>query len=118
MKKKKNENYLDNVPVINGDICWEEDDDQLIVIKQETKGFYSKIAQKFFDRPKVSNIHLDEFGSFVWKQIDGEKDITEIGKSVSEEFGKDAEPLYERLSAYMFRLRDVQYISFKKKGKK
>ena len=78
MKKKKNENYLDNVPVINGDICWEEDDDKLIVIKQKNKGFYSKIAQKFFDRPKISNIHLDEFGSFVWKQIDGEKDIAEI----------------------------------------
>ena len=117
MKKKKNENYLDNIPVINGDICWEEDDNQLIVIKQENKGFYSKIAQKFFDRPKVSNIHLDEFGSFVWKQIDGEKDIAEIGKSVSEEFGKDAEPLYERLSAYMYRLRDVKYISFRKVNK-
>ncbi len=112
--KKKNENYLDNIPVKNGDICWEEDDD-LVIIKQENKGFYNKIAQKFFGRPEVSNIHLDEFGSFVWKQIDGEKDITEIGRLVSDEFGEAAEPLYERLVNYIYRLRDVKYINFKRK---
>ncbi|XVG95446.1 PqqD family protein [Eubacteriales bacterium KG127] len=114
--KKNKENYLDNIPVISGDICWEEKDD-LVIIKQVNKGLYNKLAQKFFGRPEISNIHLDEFGSFVWKQIDGEKNIGEIGQAVSQEFGKRAEPLYERLINYIYRLKDVKYITYRKLDK-
>lgn len=66
----------------------------------ENAGVFNFIAQKFFGRPRFSYINLEEFGSFIWKQIDGKSTIFEIGKSVSEKFKDKAEPLYPRLSQY------------------
>ena len=31
------------------------------------------MAQKLLKKPKISYIHLDERGSFIWLKIDGEK---------------------------------------------
>ena len=78
-KKKKQENYLDRVPVIN-DKKWELTDDGLVEVTVENTGFYNTIAQKFFKRPRYSFIRLDEYGSCVWQQIDGTKNIYEIGQ--------------------------------------
>ena len=113
---RKKVNYLDNIPVINGDIVWEKEDG-IVTVLQKHKGIYSKIAQKFFHTPKVSMVDLDEFGSFVWCQINGERTIYDIGQIVLAEFGKDAEPLYDRLSKYFYTLKDVDFISFKKRGR-
>ena len=64
----------------------------------ENKGLANRIAQICFGRPKVSHITLEELGSFIWQQIDGEKSILQIGELVQEAFGEKAEPLYERLA--------------------
>lgn len=116
MKKKKNENYLDNIPVRNKDFSWEEDD-EIVIIHMENNGIYNKIAQKFFGTPKMSHISLDEFGSFIWKQINGENSIYEIGELVKKEFGQRVEPLYERLSKYFYNLNSTKFITFKEKEK-
>ncbi len=112
--KKNKANYLDNIPVIRGDIVWKEYNG-LVTVNQEHKGFYAKIAQKVFKTPKTSYVDLDAFGSFVWLQIDGKRSIYEIGKLVKEEYGEAAEPLYERLSKYFYTLKDVDFVAFKKK---
>ena len=113
---RKKANYLDNIPVRNGDIVWEEIEGQ-VFLTVEHKGFYSLIAQKVFKTPKQSKIALEGLGSFVWKEIDGKKSIYEIGKLVQAQFGSEAEPVYERLSKYFYALREEGYISFKKVGK-
>ncbi len=100
MKKNKNENYLEKIPS-KSDITFTTDDKGLITLEVENKGVMNKIAQFVFKKPKVSYIHLDEFGSFVWNEIDGEKDIIEIGKVVKEYFGEKAEPLYDRLARFI-----------------
>ena len=90
MKKTSSENYLDNIPLKNETIGWSEDDEGKVTLEIENKGVFNKIAQKLFKKPKISYVHLDEFGSFVWPLIDGKKDITEIGKSVDEHFGEES----------------------------
>ena len=114
---KNKTNYLDNIPVINGDIVWKENN-KLVTIQQEHKGFYNTLAQKVFKTPRVSNIDLDKFGSFVWLQIDGERSIFEIGKLVSAEFGEAAEPLYERLSKFFYTLNEEKFVTLRKKAGK
>ena len=109
--KNSNENYLDKVPKISDEISWTEEDN-IVTIAIENKGFFNKVAQRFFKKPKISYIHLDEFGSFVFKQIDGKKDITEIGALVKENFGDEAEPLYERLSKYISILNSYGFVTF------
>ena len=110
---KFKDNYLDKIPVRNGDFAWTENNG-LVTVQQENTGVYNTIAQKFFKSPRVSNVDLDKFGSFVWLQIDGERSIYEIGVLVKAKFGKDAEPLYERLAKYFYTLENVHFVSYKK----
>ena len=64
MKKRIDENYLERVPV-RGDFKWSADDENKVTIEIENKGFFNRIAQKFFKKPKISYVHLDEMGSFI-----------------------------------------------------
>lgn len=108
---KKEENYLEKVPV-KGNFNWTENDGK-VTIEIENKGFFNSLAQKFFNKPKITYIHLDEMGSFVWPIIDGEKDIIKIGKEVKSHFGDGAEPLYERLAKFFQILSSYNFIYFK-----
>ena len=110
---KKKENYLDKIPCRNGEIKWETDDSGIVTMLVENKGFFNKIAQKFFGRPEISYIHLDELGSFIWKLIDGETTIAGMGKAVDEKFGEAAHPLYERLAKYIQILESYKFVEFK-----
>lgn len=112
-KVDSNQNYLDKKPLRKDGINWNSDQNGIVTLEIENKGFYNRIAQKLFKKPKISFIHLDEMGSFVWPIIDGEKDITEIGKLVDGHFGEKAHPLYERLSKYFQILESYGFISFK-----
>ena len=88
-KSKKNEkNYLDFIPVKNPDIEYETDENGIVTVFIEWKGFYHKIAQKIFRRPRVSDIKMDKYGSFVWHAIDDEKDVHQLSKEMESEFPK------------------------------
>lgn len=114
-KNKKEENYLEKIPVRNSEIGWKTDEEGKVTLEIENKGLLNRIFQVLIKKPKVSYIHLDEMGSFVWPLIDGEKDITEIGKFVEEHFGEKANPLYERLAKYFQILESYNFIKFEKK---
>lgn len=113
MSKKEvvSENYLEKIPKRNESIKWNLDENNRVTLEVENKGFFNKIAQKFFKKPKVSYVHLDENGSFLWQHLDGEKSILDLGALVKEEFGEKAEPLYERLCKYFQILESYAFIS-------
>lgn len=113
MKKKPQKNYLDFVPAHKIE-RFTVDENSIVTLEIENKGVFNKIAQKLFKKPKISYIHLDEMGSFIWPYIDGKRDITEIGVMVREHFGDKAEPLYERLSQYFKTLESYGFIEFNK----
>lgn len=71
MAKKKRENYLDLVPVMNPGNSWDQDEDGIVTIHMVHRGFYDKLAQKFFHTPRVSHIKLDEYGSFCGRRSMG-----------------------------------------------
>ena len=112
--KNKNENYLDRIPKRNEEISWKADGNGVVTLEIENKGFMNRICQKLFKKPKISYVHLDEMGSFVWPVIDGKTDLTQIGKLVDEHFGEKAYPLYERLAQYFKVLESYGFINFNK----
>ena len=59
MKKKDSKNYLDFIPEKNPEIEYETGEDGIITVLIEWKGFYHKLAQRFFRRPRVSEIKLE-----------------------------------------------------------
>ncbi len=116
MSKKEviNENYLEKIPVRNKNITWKQDDENKVTLEIENTGFFNKIAQKLFRKPRISYVHLDENGSFLWPLLDGEKTILELGVLVKEHFGEKAEPLYERLAKYFQILESYKFVEFRK----
>ena len=114
MKKNvKEENYLDKKPICKNGLNWSKDENGNVTLEMENKGVANRIMQKLIKKPKISYIHLDEMGSFIWPLMDGEKDIFEIGKFVEEHFGEKANPLYERLSQYFKTLEKYNFIEYK-----
>ena len=113
MSKKKEKNYLDMIPVRKEGIGWSVAERDKVTLEIENKGVFNRIAQKLFKKPKISYIHLDENGSFVWPLIDGVRDVNEIGRLVDEHFGERAHPLYERLVKFFQILEGYGFIVWK-----
>ena len=112
-KKEKAEsaNYLDYVPMHNEDkYPFQTDDNGEVTIMVENKGVFNKIAQVVFRKPRISKIHLDEMGNFVWPLIDGTRTVYEIAELVKAEFGDKAEPLYDRLVQYIRNLEAYGFV--------
>ena len=110
-KAQVHENYLEYVPCHNPDIKYEIDNENKVTIFQENKGLFNFIAQKLFKKPRISQIHLDEMGNFIWPIIDGKRNLLEIAELVKAEFGEKAEPLYNRLVQYIKTLEAYGFIS-------
>ena len=115
MKKKNivSENYLERRPIRPERIKWSVDEEGSVTLDIENTGFFNRVAQKLFKKPKVSHVHLDKLGSFVWPLIEGEKDIVALGVLVKERFGQEAEPLYERLAKYFQILESYSFVEWK-----
>ena len=114
-KQKSNdsiENYLDKVPKRGTQIIWEKDNEGMVTLSIENNGRMNKIAQKFFRKPKVSYIHLDEIGSYIWTLMDGMKNIYQIGQDMEKELGEKINPLYERLTSYINVLDSYGFIEW------
>lgn len=111
MARKQRENYLDFVPFHNPAYDWDEQGG-VVTVHVVYRGFYHRIAQKFFSTPRVSHIALEQYGSFLWRQMDGKKTVGKLAEELKEKFGEDAEPLYPRLVKYIHILHDNRFILF------
>ncbi len=109
--KKKDENYIEKIPSVNKKIT--VNDEGIVTLEVENKGIMNRIMQVILFKPKVSYIHLDEFGSFVVLKTDGKHSIFELGKLVEEKFGEKAHPLYERLSKFFQIMDSYGFIDWK-----
>ncbi len=110
MKEKISENYLERCPKRPENIEWTSDEQGMVTLAIHNKGIVNRIAQKLFRKPKISYIHLDEMGSFVWPVMDGRKSIIDIGVLVEARFGEAAKPLYERLAKYFQILESYGFV--------
>ena len=113
-KQKIDKNYLDYIPVKNPDIEYEKNEKGIITVFIRWEGFFNKIAQKFFHRPKVSSIVLDDYGSFVWGIIDDKKDIYTLSKELDQTF-PNLEKSLSRLIKFLEILKDHHLITYSEK---
>ena len=61
-------------------------------------------------KPRYSMIELEQMGSYVWQEMDGQKTVYELACMERERFGDKAEPAFERLSSYLKILRVWLYL--------
>ena len=117
MKKKQSENYLEYVPVRTPETEFTVDETGIVTLTKEWTGFYNRIAQRFFHKPRVSRIALDGYGSFIWKLIDGERDVYAISQKLETAY-PGMEKSLPRLIKFLEILRDHHFIVWKDQEKK
>lgn len=109
--RRDTHNYLDYIPVRNEGHVWEASEKGSVTIFVENRGIFHWLAQHLLKKPRISQIHLEEFGSFIWLTIDGKRSLFEIGQQLKQHFGDSVEPLYPRLVQYIKNLEDYGFIS-------
>lgn len=112
-KKKIPSNYLESVPIRCEDRPWRLKEDGMVEVDMENKGFYHSIAQKFFHKPRISHIALDQYGSVVWQSIDGVNTIMDIIHIMEQTFPKERDRMLDRVVTYMATLQSNRFISMK-----
>ena len=118
-KKQKNKNQQKPENVLEFSpfhaIEWEENDDNTVTIIKPK--FQNVLLVKFLLpllKYKNFKIQLDDFGSWVWLQIDGKKTVLQIGDIMLQEFGDKAEPVYQRLGLFINLLLRQKFIALNK----
>ncbi len=114
-KKKQQKNYLDLIPMRDATLVWTRDDEGIVVLEVENTGAFNRIAQKLFKRPRVTKVHMEKYGSFLWPLIDGRRTVMELADLQKEQFGEEVEPVYPRVVKYMQIMESYHFIAFKNK---
>lgn len=83
----------------------------LVIPKFKNEKFANWFIPK--SRSKYFQIHLDEIGSALWLEIDGERNIADLGKTLEEKFGKRVHPTEETVTKFMSSLYNNRYVTFK-----
>jgi hypothetical protein len=68
-----------------------------------------------FRRPHV-RVHLDETGSYVWRQCDGSATVADIAARVRAHLGADAADAQRRVEVFLRRLARADAIQFLKES--
>ncbi|GFP75547.1 PqqD family peptide modification chaperone [Clostridium fungisolvens] len=97
-----NEDVLNIIYKISDNIKYEVDEEGIvtIMIRQDHKvqNFFRKLK---FRIPEYRKLSLDEYGSWIFLQIDGKKNVKAIGESLETKYGDKVHPLYERLLLFL-----------------
>jgi hypothetical protein len=63
-------------------------------------------------KPNI-RLKLDRYGSYIWNACDGNTTVRDIGRKMGEQFGEDADSLYERIGLFIRRLDESQSLLIK-----
>ncbi len=104
-------NYLEATPVRKCDFNTNEEGMVTLIVPK----FKNEKFNKWFlnHRKRFFRISLDEVGSVVWQQIEGNRKVYEICNKASEILGEKVQPVDQRVTKFLTMLYDARYISFK-----
>ncbi|GAA0736399.1 PqqD family protein [Clostridium oceanicum] len=108
-RANRKKNVLLMTPKRRKNIEWEKNDEIITLIIKREK-VIDTIMNKMFKTPKTIRIELDNIGSFVWENCDGEKNVNDISKTMKSHFGNKVDPVIERLVTYIRTLKNNKFI--------
>jgi hypothetical protein len=86
---------------------WFEEDGLVVVRAPRFKGRAGKTLVGVLGRDQEYNLRLDEFGSFVWRLIDGERTVGELSDATVEGMGAEEETAHHRLVMFLRSLNNM-----------
>ena len=87
----ENQNYMDLIFVPKDGIHFSVSKEGIVTVDMENTGFYNRLAQKLFRRPRTSHIALDEYGSGLWLLLDGKRSVYDVILSMQKTFPEEAD---------------------------
>ena len=103
-------NYLDQIYIRDPAKHWETRADGTVVVDLEHHGFFPKIAQTFFKKPKVSHIALDRYGSVIWNHLDGNHTNGDLIRIMKEAFPDEKDRMLDRTVTFLGTLQASGFI--------
>jgi hypothetical protein len=69
------------------------------------------LQKRLKKRPYI-RLKLDEIGSAVWKLMDGQKTVHEIGNLLEQELGEKVQPVHQRLGFFLGMLKRNKFVTW------
>ena len=103
-------NVLEMIPTYNA--AFVEENGRVIVVLPKTR---NRLIARLFPNaePRRFKLHLDEFGTFVWRRMDGRKPVFDIAQELRRQYGDQIEPVYERLGLFINMLAQRRLITLR-----
>jgi hypothetical protein len=96
------EEVLNIIFKISDNLEYEVDKDGIVTVLEKQDHKIQKFFRKLkFAIPEYKKITMDEYGSYVFLQIDGSKTVKDIGETLEVKYGNEVHPLYERLLLFL-----------------
>ena len=95
---------------------WEYDDEEKTKAVVFFPRFRSEMGKKFgefYGFKMDRRLHLDEYGTAVWKLCNGKATVREISEVLSEQYGETVEPLIPRLTEFLMIMERNEFISYR-----
>ena len=100
--KKSNQDFLKQVFAHSEKYQFTCDEHGIVTVLEPQDHLIQRAFRKIGAKiPEHRKMELDEYGSFVYLQIDGEKNVEEIGEALKERYEEAGQQLYERLRTYL-----------------
>ena len=97
-----NDEILNIVFKLSNEVNYEVDINNIVTIIHAQNHWIQNFFRKLkFKIPLSKKITLDEYSSFVFLQIDGNRTVEDIGYNLELNYGDKAHPLYERLLLFL-----------------
>ena len=104
---KNNTEFLKQVFVHSEKFPFTCDEKGVVTVLEPQEHLIQRAFRKVgFKIPENKKMELDEYGSFVYLQIDGKKNVEQIGQALKERYEEAGEQLYERLCTYLKALHE------------
>lgn len=102
-------NLLELTPARKRD--WIEEDGRVVVLMPKFRHrWVASWLQPMLRKPDV-RVKLDDLGSAVWKLCDGTTTVERIAEVIHGQFGTAAEPVHERIGAFLRKLEDGDLVA-------
>ena len=103
---------MDIVFVHAQDKPFNTDEKGIVTVDVPNTGFFNKLAQRFWNKPKVSHIELDKFGSVMWLAIDGKNTVQDVYSLMEDSFPEE-DRMLDRVVTFMHTLQNNGFVVVK-----
>ncbi len=110
--KKKQVNLLDLIPERTHEWITTDDGKVKILVPKYGRNAVGAWLARHLQQPYIY-IQLDDIGTAVWLACDGRATVQQIGQKLQQQFGKNIEPVFERLGMFFKQLEQNKFIKWK-----